>query len=223
MSPPARDYLSQQMSEQDYLDSEPYSEFKREYIEGYVYAMAGARVGHNRITMNVATALSVHLKGKPCQPYASDMKVKVGKNYFYPDVLVDCSRLADDSTFTETPTLIVEVLSKSTRRMDETTKRNTYTQLESLQEYVLIEQDFVQVEVIRKSTGWLPNHYYLGDSICFESIALTVTVEEIYERVQNEDMVEWLAKKALAAEQEAAALAAGEQISDNRVSSGSVG
>jgi hypothetical protein len=63
----------------------------------------------------------------------------------------------------------------------------------------------------------------LGDSICFESIALTVTVEEIYERVQNEDMVEWLAKKALAAEQEAAALAAGEQISDNRVSSGSVG
>lgn len=66
MSPPAKDYLHQQMSEQEYLDSEPYSDVKREYIDGYVYAMAGAKVAHNRITGNVFLALANHLKGKPC-------------------------------------------------------------------------------------------------------------------------------------------------------------
>ena len=196
MSPPARDYLAQSMSEQDYLDTEPYSELKREYIDGYVYAMAGAKAAHNRIARNVLSAFTVHLKGQPCQPYMSDMKVKVGKNYFYPDVVVDCSDLPDSSVFTETPTLIVEVLSRSTRRTDETTKRTAYRQLPTLQEYVLIEQDFVQIEIIRRRSGWLPEHYFLGDDITFDAIGLTLTVEEIYDRVQNEDVTDWLAKKA---------------------------
>ena len=67
-----------------------------------------------------------YLEHKRCQPYVSDMQVKVGSKYFYPDVLVDCSNLSDESTFTETPILIIEVLSKSTRRTDETTKRMAY-------------------------------------------------------------------------------------------------
>ena len=200
----AKDYLTQHLSEQEYLDAEPYAEVKREYIDGYVYAMAGAKASHNRIVGNVHGELRNHLKNQPCQPYMSDMKVKVGKNYFYPDVLVDCTNLSDDSVFTETPRLIVEVLSKSTRRMDETTKRMAYIQLETLLEYVLIEQDFVKVEVIRRSSGWLPAHYYLGDEVVFESIGLTLAVEDIYDRVQNEDVTDWLAKKAReAAEAEA--------------------
>jgi Uma2 family endonuclease len=200
MSPAAKDHLSQHMSEQAYLASEPYSDVKREYIDGDVYAMAGAKASHNRISMNLSTALSVHLKGQPCQPYASDMKVQIGRNYFYPDVLVDCANLPDDSTFTTTPVLIVEVISKSTRRMDEQTKRLAYTHIPSLQEYILIEQDFVQVEVIRRQAGWLPQHYFLGESIALTSIGLTVSVEDIYARVHNEDMLEWMAKKALEAE-----------------------
>lgn len=202
MSPPAKDYLHQQMSEQEYLDSEPYSDVKREYIDGYVYAMAGAKVAHNRITGNVFLALANHLKGKPCQAYMSDMKVKVGKKYFYPDATVDCSNLADSSTFTETPRLIVEVLSKSTRRMDETTKRMAYMQIETLQEYILIEQDFVKVEVIRRRVGWLPEHYYLGDTVNIESIGLMLSVEDIYDRIQNEDVTDWLNQKAREAQQE---------------------
>lgn len=195
MSPPAKDYLLQHMTEQDYLDSEPYSEVRREYIDGYVYAMAGAKASHNRISGNVFREIGNHLKGKPCQPYMSDMKVKVGSKYFYPDVLVDCTNIPDDSVLTESPLLIVEVLSKSTRRTDETIKRVAYMQIETLQEYVLIEQDFVQIEVIRRRAGWLPEHYYLGDDVVFESIGLTLTVEEIYDRVLNEDMVEWLARE----------------------------
>lgn len=179
------------ISEAEYLAGEKIAETKHEYIDGEVFAMAGASASHNRISLNVATLFNVHLDGKPCQPYMSDMKVKVGTKYFYPDVLVECSGLADDSHVTEKPTLIVEVLSKSTRRMDETTKRIAYTQIDSLLEYVLIEQDFVDIEIIRRRTGWQSERFYLGDSLTFESIALTLIVEDIYARVNNPELVEW--------------------------------
>lgn len=196
MTPPARDYLAEHMTEQEYLDSEPYAEVKREYIDGYVYAMAGAKAAHNRISGNLFLALGVHLKGKPCQPYIADMKVKSGKDYFYPDVLVECSDLPDDSVFTDSPVLIIEVLSRSTRRMDEVVKRKAYQQIVTLQELVLIEQDIAEVELMRRSTGWRSEKFLLGDSFTLESVGLTVTVEDIYERVDNQDVREWLEKKA---------------------------
>jgi Uma2 family endonuclease len=179
------------ISEAEYLAGEKISDIKHEYIDGDVFAMAGASASHNRLSLNIATAFNVHLAGKPCQPYISDMKVNVGTKYFYPDVLVDCSGLNDDSHVTQNPTLIVEVLSKSTRRMDETTKRIAYTQINTLLEYVLIEQDFVDIEVIRRRNGWQSEHFYLGDSVTFEAIGLTLTVEEIYARVNNPELVEW--------------------------------
>ena len=179
------------ISEAEYLAGEKKAETKHEYIDGEVFAMAGASASHNRLSLNMARQFGNHLEDKPCQPYMSDMKVKVGTKYFYPDVLVDCSGLADDSHVTEKPVLIVEVLSKSTRRMDETTKRIAYTQIDSLLEYVLIEQDFVDIEIIRRRTGWQSERFYLGDSVTFESIALTLTVEDIYARVNNPELVEW--------------------------------
>lgn len=183
------------MTEADYLAAEEMAEERHEYIDGYVYAMSGAKAAHNRIAGNIHTALNVFLKGTPCQPYMSDMKVKVGSKYFYPDVMVDCSNIPDDSTFTQTPRLIVEVLSKSTRRIDKTVKVMAYTQIPTLEEYVLIDQDMVEVEVLRRDAG-LPERFYLGDDVTFASIDLTLAVEDIYDRVHNSDMVEWLEQKA---------------------------
>jgi Uma2 family endonuclease len=184
------------ISETDYLEGEQFSDIKHEYIDGDVYAMSGASANHNRIAGNFFTALNVHLRNKPCQPYTSDMKVKIGSKYFYPDVLVDCANVAGNSYFTESPTLLVEVLSKSTRQIDEKLKRQLYTQITTLQEYVLIEQDFVDVEIIRRRTGWQSEHYFLGENITFESVDLTLSVEDIYYRVDNSDVIEWLEKKA---------------------------
>lgn len=178
------------VSEADYLEGEKISDIKHEYMDGDVYAMSGAHANHNYLAGNLHTALNVHLKGKPCRPFTSDMKVKIGHNYFYPDVFVDCSDV--DGYFTETPTLIIEVLSKSTRRMDETTKRMMYLQIPTLLEYVLVEQDIVRIEVARRSEGWQPMRYFLGDDIRFESVGLTLSVADIYDRVKNEDMREWL-------------------------------
>ena len=183
------------MNEEEYLEGEKIAALKHEYVDGHIYAMAGAHSNHNSLAMNVSVALSNHLKGKPCRAYMSDMKVRIGNGskYYYPDVLVNCPPV--NGYFTETPTIIVEVLSNSTRRIDETEKRLAYMQIETLEEYVLIAQDFVQIEVIRKSEGWKSAKYFLGDEVIFTSIGLTLSVEEIYDGVDNADMVEWLKQK----------------------------
>ena len=182
------------ISEEAYLQGELLSEIKHEYIDGAVYAMAGASKNHQRITANVSGELWTQLKNTPCEPFSSDIKVKVGTKFFYPDVMVVCNDDTDNAYYTENPVIIVEVLSKSTRRMDETAKKFSYQTLPTLKEYVLIEQDFVDVEVCRRSEGWVSRHYFMGDSVIFESVNLTLSVEDIYLRVENDDVSSFLAQ-----------------------------
>jgi Uma2 family endonuclease len=178
------------MTEAEYLASEPDAEVRHEYIAGRVYAMAGATTNHNRITANVLGELRNHLKGIPCEAFASDMRAKVTKDYYYPDVVVVCNHI-EEKGITSAPMIIVEVLSQSTRKRDLTTKLLQYINLPSLQEYVLIEQDIVRIQVLRKRTDWKPEEYSLGDSIAFESINLTLPIEEIYDRVDNKEINEF--------------------------------
>ena len=182
------------ISVEEYLKGEPSSEVKRELIDGHVYAIAGAN--HQRIAVNILRKFGNHLENTPCEPFGSNMKVRIDSNFFYPDVIVDCHFDNSEPYFTQTPIIIVEVLSKSTRRMDETIKLMSYITIPSLQEYVLIQQDFVDIQVIRRSEGWLQKHYFLGDEITFEAIDLTLSVEDIYHRVQNDDVAEFLNNKA---------------------------
>jgi|WetSurSiteA1Bulk_404760.scaffolds.fasta_scaffold00099_10 Uma2 family endonuclease len=173
----------------DYLKNELDSDSKHEYLNGQVYAMAGASKNHQRIIMNIGSLFRSHLRGTPCDTFSSDIKVKVSDfAFFYPDVIVTCNDDSNNAYYTEQPLILVEVLSKSTRRMDETTKRRLYQTLPSLQEYVLIEQDIVDIEICRRSQGWQPEHYFMGDEITFAAIELTLSVNDIYERVVNEDV-----------------------------------
>jgi Uma2 family endonuclease len=175
------------ISENDYLTSELASLVKREFVDGKVYAMAGAGYNHNCITGNLFSAINNHLKGQACTAFVSDMKLKISRDYFYPDILVDCSQFSAQDYCVTAPILIVEVLSKSTRKMDMTTKLLRYINIPSLLEYVLIEQDIVSVQVMRKHKHWLPEYYFLGDEVMLESIGLSLPVADIYERVDNMD------------------------------------
>ena len=185
--PLKRKTTDDRISVEAYLQGELIGEIKHEYLDGYVYAMSGGSRNHERIGGNVFREFGNFLKNAPCEPFASDMKLKVGAKFFYPDVMVVCEDSGDDY-YAESPVIIVEVLSPSTRRMDETTKKLAYQSIPSLKEYVLIEQDFVDVEVCRRSEGWVSRHYFLGDDVTFEAIGLTLSVEEIYLRVENEDV-----------------------------------
>lgn len=184
---------TQQFSIEDYLAYEQTADCKHEYINGDIYAMAGASKNHQSITDNVLGEIRQHLKNTPCRPFGSDVKIKAGNDFFYPDVMVVCEDKTNNPYYTESPLLVVEVLSKSTRRNDETIKRNAYQAIPSVMEYVLIEQDFVDVEICRRSSGWVSNHYFLGDEVWLESIELTLPVSEIYRWVENEEMLAFLA------------------------------
>jgi Uma2 family endonuclease len=181
------------MTVEEYLQGELVSDIKHEYIDGYVYAMAGASSNHGKIASNLARELGQHLKNLPCDVFIADFKVYVNKSkFFYPDVVVTCTPGNGDSYYTEKPLLIVEVLSDSTQRKDRTLKRLAYQSLPSLQEYVLIEQDFVEVEISRRSANWNSQHYFLGDEVYFESLDLKLPIAEIYRRVDNEELRELL-------------------------------
>lgn len=180
------------ISVDEYLKDELNRDVKHELIDGQIYAMAGASANHERIASNISRKFGNHLENSPCEPFGSDMKVKAGSKFFYPDVIVDCQFDEAQPYYSDNPVIIVEVLSKSTRRTDETTKRLSYMNIPGLQEYVLIEQDIVDIEVIRRSEAWISKHYYLGDQVPFQSINLTLSVEAIYHRVNNEEMLDFL-------------------------------
>ncbi len=183
------DYLSVE----DYLAGEEISEIKHEYVDGQVYAMAGAKVNHNRIARNMSALLWNHLRHQPCEPLSGDMLVKTsGKRFRYPDVVVVCDDASNDERVRESPILIIEVLSKSTRKKDKGEKRLEYLAIPSLLEYVLIEQDFAEIEVQRRSASWQSSYYFLGDEVVLESVNASLAVAAIYERVQNDDVLAWL-------------------------------
>lgn len=169
---------------QEYLQGELQSQTKHELVDGEVFAMVGASSAHNLISMNIASELHKRLKGKPCRPYMNDMKVRVAENFYYPDVLVDCSDIANDAYFVETPILIVEVMSASTKQYDKTFKLQQYKNIPTLQEYVMIEQDTQLVEVISRLDGWQAHYYELGETFMLQSVGLSMSVADVYDGIK---------------------------------------
>ncbi len=177
----------------EYLEGEQVSEIKHEFVSGQVYAMVGGSDNHDRISGNLYRKFGNHLENSRCEPFTSDKKLKTAKgNFRYPDGMVVCEEDNEDPYFKTKPTILVEVLSQSTQKIDRKDKLLEYINIISLQEYILIEQDYVDVEVFRRKDNWYSKHYFLGDHVHFESIDLTVSVEDIYHRVNNEDMLEFL-------------------------------
>ncbi len=188
----ALNYAADKISEEEYLQDELLAEFKHEYIDGEVYAMAGTSENHNLLSLNIATELKNHLKGKPCKVFIADLKVKAERCFFYPDVMVVCQTDNENAYYKTSPVIIVEVLSKSTRRFDQMTKRLRYQNIPSLEEYVLIEQDKGEIQVFARKDAWQPCYYYLGDEVALYSLNVTVRVEDIYYQVDNEDVLAFL-------------------------------
>ena len=182
-------------TEQEYLEMEKCSEIKHEYFDGEIFAMAGTSKNHQLLTGNVFAEIRNHLKGTPCLTFSSDIKIRLdkGNKFFYPDVVIACEKETDEY-FVNSPRLIIEVLSDSTRKFDKDLKRKIYQNIPSLEEYVLIEQDHVEIEISRKAENWQSSYYFLGDEVRFESIGLILPILEIYARVENKELREFFAK-----------------------------
>ena len=173
------------ISHEEYLEMETASPVKREYIAGYVYAMAGTSDAHNIIAGNFYIALRNHLKATPCRVFMADVKAKLEQAdaFYYPDVMVSCEQ-ASNPYYREQPCLIVEVLSSSTAKFDVGEKRRDYQSLPSLQEYVLVSQECMDVRVWRREeSGWAVTIYTDGMTVPFASVNLAIPIEQIYEDV----------------------------------------
>jgi Uma2 family endonuclease len=175
------------LSVAEYLTGERESPVRHEYVEGEVYAMAGASDRHNRIAGNIYARLSTHLGEGPCEPFISDMKVKVSPEvFYYPDVVVTCDAVGADAYFREEPRLIVEVISPSTERIDRHEKMMAYKSVPSLHEYVLVSQEEMRVEVYRrKGAEWDAQIFTATEEqLQLASVELSLSVGEIYRNVR---------------------------------------
>ncbi len=175
----------------EYLALERRATYKSEYVGGHIIAMSGASRRHNLIAANISRELSSQLRGRPCESYISDMRVRVSETglYTYPDVVAVCGdiRFADEQTDTLlNPTVIVEVLSASTEAYDRGDKFAHYRRLASLHDYVLVSQDDVRVEhYVRQGEKWLLSEAsLLTDTVSLASIQCTLVLEDIYDKVR---------------------------------------
>lgn len=180
------------LSLEEYLELDKNSEEKYEYFDGEIFAMAGGSPNHARIGGNVYESLQRKLRGKSCEAFNSDMRVKVPAAfpYRYPDVSVVCGEPVFDKLQGQdqlvNPILIVEVLSPSTEAYDLGKKFTAYQSIESFREYLLIAQDapFV-IQHIRQGKGrWLRIEISgMESEIQLETLGITLTMHELYERV----------------------------------------
>src|SRR5262249_54452368 len=144
-------------------------------------AMVGATRAHNLIAGAFYVGLRAHLRTTACRTFMADLMLRIGDDFYYPDVLVACERADDGPYFTTHPTLIVEVLSPSTAVRDTRDKLFVYQTIPSLREYVIAEQDRRQVRVYRRlDAAWSSAIYAGTSSLELKSVDLVVPLDEIY-------------------------------------------
>jgi len=170
----------------EYLAMEQHATLRHEYVDGLIYAMAGGTQRHNIICLNLvrATGRSPRL-GKPCEVFASDMRVQIPSRnlYYYPDLVVSC-RSEPEARWLSSPCLVVEVVSPSTAAIDHREKRAHYLTMPSLQSYVLVEQDRAEITVFRRDgAGWTEQILGADDELLLDCLELAVPVAEVYARV----------------------------------------
>jgi Uma2 family endonuclease len=180
-----------QLSLEKYLEREVHAEAKHEFVDGQLYAMAGANETHNIVCGNIFFLLQLATRAaeKRCRIMQSDMKVVIETEprvAYYPDIVVICDDTDRNPNFKTRPCLIVEVLSESTKRVDQTEKKSNYQRLDSLQAYVLVHQDQQFIELHRRLEDgtWQLEQYQAGDSLALPCPETTLTLEQIYEGVQ---------------------------------------
>src|SRR5579862_7605932 len=173
---------------EEYLEMERCSTVRHEFLDGYVYAMAGGTRRHSRLSVAATTLLHMRLRGQPCRVFNSHMRVRIdANNYVYPDVAVSCDArdLEDEEpVFIAHPRLIVEVLSEdSTAGYDQGDKFDLlYARLEDLREYVLVESVGAGVEVRRRTAqgAWANWRFGPGETVVLESIEGRFPIDEFY-------------------------------------------
>lgn len=185
--------FSHPMSGAEYLQFEgSQTETRHEYVDGFVYAMAGASDAHVRIAMNLTAALHQQVRKAKCRAYQSDMRLhartkKDGDGYYYPDYFITCSKNdfgADANMIKSAPCLVVEIASSSTALTDRTEKLDHYRKIRTVQQYWLIDQKEARVVVhTRDGTRWIETEHSSMGEVLSPLAGVEISIEEIYQDI----------------------------------------
>jgi len=175
------------LSEEQYLALERVAETKSEFLDGEMFAMSGGTRRHADLQSNLHGELFAQLRGRPCRAYTSDFRIRTASGvYTYPDLSIVCGDVKVADTWTDTllnPVVLIEVLSPSTEGYDRGLKFQHYRTIESLQDYILVDQTKVRIEQFtRQSDGtWsLRDLSAATDELRIESIGVRLPVAQIY-------------------------------------------
>jgi Uma2 family endonuclease len=183
------------LTPEQYLEIERRAEYKSEYYQGEMFAMAGAREAHNLIAANLLAGIHAQLRSRACRVYGSDMRVSVSATglYTYPDVVVVCGerQFLDGQLDTLlNPTLLAEVLSPSTEAFDRGRKFEHYGSIESLRQYLLVASDRVHADLYtrRQEGGWLlTSADGPAGTLALASVNCQIALADVYEKVVLEN------------------------------------
>ncbi|WP_293788590.1 Uma2 family endonuclease [uncultured Pedobacter sp.] len=194
---PAVAYQKRHYTIEEYLEMEKTSTVKHEYYQGEIFAMSGATFNHNLIFSNVFGQLFFKLKGSKCIPFGSDMRMNIPGNtlFTYPDISIYCNGLMHSDFDEDTsilPTVIVEILSPSTKNYDRNKKFNLYKDIPSLKEYIMIDSESIDVQSyhINEERNWLLTEYKaITDTLIFVSMGFDMAISDIYNHILFNDRI----------------------------------
>ncbi|MDF1712439.1 MAG: Uma2 family endonuclease [Akkermansiaceae bacterium] len=178
------------ISPEDYLEGELRSSVKHEFVGGHVYAMSGGTMAHQRIARNFSRHTGNQLAGKDCEPTNSDFLVRIKADndevMYYPDGMIICHSVEDNEQFTESPTVILEVLSPTTRRIDEAQKYRDYLTIPSLQTYILAETESPTLTLYRRKGDSFQREVITGidATLSLPEVEVDIAFSELFEDVQ---------------------------------------
>ena len=176
------------MTVEEYFRFEESSPVKHEYVAGEVYAMSGATARHNRIAGNIFGRLFPVARRSPCDVFMSDMRIRVARDrYYYPDVAIVCTPVAESDVVARDPCVVVEVTSPSTARIDHGEKLDAYRSISTLQAYLIVDHRRRRVERHWRDTlgsEWRREEIVGEGRVRVPCLDVELTLEEIYERVE---------------------------------------
>lgn len=171
---------------EEYFALEEASATRHEYVDGEIYAMSGVTRTHSRIAMNIGARVWAAARGGPCRVHQSEVKLRVGRIVYYPDVMVACGPAPADPRLEDAPCLLVEVLSPSTEPTDRREKLMVYRSIATLRTYLIVDQECRLVDRYWRDADGEWRHATLVDAgaLPLPCPALTLTLDEIYEGVE---------------------------------------
>lgn len=188
LNEPAPAYQKAVYTAAEYLAMEKASDTKHEFFQGEVFAMAGAGRRHNVISKNVTGELYALLKGNPCQPYGSDLRIHIPENtlFTYPDISIICGDIIaskEDEDTAVLPSVLIEILSPSTKNYDRGGKFKLYRDIPSLKEYILIDTEAINIECFRLNAGehWELEEYKTQEAtLVINTLNVSIKIQDIY-------------------------------------------